>query len=101
MNVLPLLQDLDPNLSAEQKKALKDRLAIYLNDLLLHDFHALVQLLYRVDVPEKKLKATLKENPTEDAGHLLAELLIQRQLEKKAVKNSFQFPPGESEEERW
>jgi hypothetical protein len=60
-----------------------------------------VQLLYQVDVPEKKLKAVLEAHPTEDAGNLIADLLIERQREKKELKNRFQFPPAESDEERW
>ena len=79
MDVLPLLDEYQATLPVERKQALKSELAACLNDMLLHNFHGLVQVLYRVDVSEKKLKAVLKENPTEDAGNLLADLLIQRQ----------------------
>lgn len=101
MDVLPLLNECTTTLSVERRQALKNTLASYLNELLLHDFHALVQLLYRVDVSEKKLKSVLQENPDEAAGNLLADLLVQRQEEKQAVKNSFRFPTDASEEERW
>lgn len=101
MDVLLLLNEINTAPPAERKEALKKQLAAYLNELLLHDFPALVQLLYRVDVAEKKLKAVLKENPTEDAGILLADLLIERQQEKTAVRNRGQFPLGDSAEERW
>ena len=101
MDVFPLLNECTTPLPADRKQELKNTLASYLNELLLHDFPALVQLLYRVDVSEKKLKSVLKENPGVDAGRLLADLLVQRQEEKQAVKNSFRFPTDASEEERW
>ncbi len=81
----------------EEKKAL----AAYLNHLLLNDFSALVQALYRVDVSEQKVKAVLKENPQADAGNLLAELLVQRQREKIAVKQTPRPMDKSSDEEAW
>lgn len=101
MDVLPFLEDFNTDLPIERKQALKNKLAVYLNELLLHDFHSLVQLLYRIDVSEKKLKTVLQENPTEDAGNLLADLIIQRQAEKQALRKSFHFPTDVPEEDRW
>lgn len=102
MEISSLLNELNSSLPVVRKETIKQQLAVYLNDLLLHDFQALVQLLYRVDVPEKGLKTVLQENPTEDAGDLLADLLIERQLEKAAARKKFSSPPSsETEEERW
>lgn len=101
MDVWPILAELSTELPVEKQESLKQRLAVYLDDLLLHDFHSLVQLLYRVDVSERKIKAVLQEHPTEDAGNLLASLLIQRQAEKRATRNNFRSSPGTSDEERW
>ena len=101
MDAFAVLEEFSTDLPVEKKAEVKNKLAVYLNELLLHDFHSLVQLLYRVDVSEKKLKTVLQENPTEDAGNLLAGLIIERQLEKQAFKNSFRFPTDASEEERW
>ena len=101
MDVWPILAELSTELSVEKQESLKQRLAVYLNDLLLHDFHSLVQLLYRVDVSEKKIKTVLQEHPSEDAGNLLAGLLIQRQAEKRVTRNRFRSSPGSSDEERW
>lgn len=97
----PILAELSTELSVEKQESLKQGLAVYLNDLLLHDFHSLVQLLYRVDVSEKKIKTVLQEHPSEDAGNLLAGLLIQRQAEKRVTRNRFRSSPGSSDEERW
>jgi hypothetical protein len=101
MDVQLLLQKWETALSAENKASLRKALALDLNELLLHDFEKLVQLLYRVDVPEQKLRTVLAENTGKDAGELLADLLIKRQEEKTALRRS--FPPAKniSEDERW
>lgn len=101
MDISPLLAQLSTDLPDSQRSELRNRLAAYLNELLLHDFGALVQVLYRVDVPEKKVKAVLQDHPNEDAGNLIADLLLQRQAEKLATKKRFRFRDDGSEEERW
>lgn len=85
----------------DERNTRRKQLSEYLNDLLLHNFPQLVQLLYRVDVSEVLLKATLKQNPTKDAGELIADLLLQRQREKLAARNTHRFSTGASDEERW
>ena len=101
MDVVLLLNNWDASLSLQNKEDIKGKLAFYINDLLLHDFEKLVQILYRTDVSEKGLKKVLEENKDKDAGHLIAELLIKRQEEKIALRQS--FPPAKdiSEDERW
>ena len=42
----------------------------------------LVQILYRIDVSEKKIKTLLKENQGSDAGKIIASLIIERQMQK-------------------
>jgi hypothetical protein len=56
--------------------------AQYFNNLIESDFHKLVSLLYRVDVSENKLKQVLKDNPDENAGRIIALLVIERLLQK-------------------
>ena len=62
------------------------QLADYINQLILVNFERLVQLLYRIDVSEAKLKYLLKENPSEDAGRIIALLIIERQVQKIKFK---------------
>jgi hypothetical protein len=61
---------------------LETQLAEKINALIQRDFGALVQLLYRVDVPEQKLRRMLDENNGEDAGRLIARLIMERQWQK-------------------
>jgi hypothetical protein len=65
-----------------QPEGVREKLISEINALIIHDFPLLVQLLYRVDVNEKKLKEVLKKNKDQDAAMLIADLLIKRQLEK-------------------
>ena len=80
----------------------KKELASLLNDMILHRFDLLVQLLYKIDVPEEQVKQLLREHPQSDAGMLLAELLLQRQEQKKAIlKKPTPNPTDIPEEDRW
>jgi len=53
-------------------------------------------------VNEQKLKSLLQQNPNEDAGNLIATLIIERQEQK--IKTRQQFSNQENdpdEEEKW
>ena len=68
---------------------LKSKLQQLVNELLINDFNQLVNLLYRMDVNENKLKKLLHDNPTTDASVLITDLLIERQLEKTKSRELF------------
>lgn len=57
-------------------------LAVYINKLIQTDFHKLISILYRLDVSEAKLRRLLEENTGNDAGLIIANLIIERQLQK-------------------
>jgi hypothetical protein len=72
------------------------------NDLIKYDFKRLVQLLYRLDVSEKKIRDSLSANEGEDAAKLIATLFLERQIEKIKTRQSFKtFNPEEDEDLRW
>jgi hypothetical protein len=86
----------------ESFEVLRETLAQWINGLISQRFGELVQLLYRIDVNEKKLKFLLEEKVGEDAAYIIADLIIERQLQKAAARKQYQPPPDdESEEERW
>ena len=64
-------------------------LIAFINDCIQHDFNKLVQLLYRIDVSEEKLKYILQLNPNEDAAKLIAAVIIERLAATKAAGASF------------
>ena len=79
-----------------------NRLAQLLNELILHDFEALVRLLYRVDVPEQKLRHLLHQHQGADAGTLLASLLIARHIEKTQTHKQLSRPAEDiPDADRW
>jgi len=67
-------------------------LIAYINDYIQHDFNKLVQLLYRIDVSEEKLKYILQLNPNEDAAKLIAAVIVERLAATKAARASFSRP---------
>ena len=82
-------------------EGMKQKLSACLNHLLVNDFPALVQVLYRVDVSENKLKHVLRENKNVDAGDLLAELLIARQQQKTMAAKMFPSTQKPPPDEAW
>jgi len=80
--------------------ALEERLKEYCNHLIKTNFEKMVGILYRIDVNETKLKQVLNQNPNEDAGEIIAHLIIERQLEKINTRKKFK-QTGDSEEEKW
>lgn len=84
------------------REELEAKLSVFINDLINHNFQQLVQILYRIDVNESKLKKLLQDNPQQDAGNLIARLIIERQLQKMKLKQEFRNkPPADNEEEKW
>ena len=81
---------------------LEEALTIYANELIQKDFQKLVTLLYRIDVSEGKLKYLLQLQRDENAGNIIARLIIERQIEK--IKSRQQFSKRDNditEEEKW
>jgi hypothetical protein len=90
---------LSDNLSLDE---LQKQLASYINLLIQNDFQKLIMLLYRIDVSEVKLKQLLKVQPQEDAGKIIADLVIERQLQKIKTRQQFkQQGDNFDEEEKW
>ena len=101
-DVLALSQQFDIELLPDDSmKVLKNKLSDRLNYLIEQDFHALVHLLYRIDINEFTLKQTLEENQDKDAGKLIAEMIIARQLEKIELRKLTKRDEDINEEDRW
>jgi hypothetical protein len=91
--------ELSDRLRLDQVEAL---LAEKITTMINGDFSALVQLLYRVDVDESRLRLLLRENKAADAGTLIARLILERLWQKILTRreyNSRNETPGD--EERW
>lgn len=58
-------------------------LAAYLDELVQSDFNRLLSILYRIDVSETKVKASLAANTeNRSAGYIIAGLIMERQQQK-------------------
>ena len=57
--------------------------------LLDHDFEKMIQILYRIDVSEEKVKKTFEAASGPDLPEILADLIIERQIEKSRTRNQF------------
>ena len=69
---------------------LESKLAIYINELIDKDFNKLVNLLYRIDISEQKLKIALQnEDKTISSSKTIAKLIIERQLQKLEFRKKF------------
>jgi hypothetical protein len=89
-------------LEEASKEKIRQKLIVLLDELIQKDFNALVQLLYRIDVDEKKIRSYLQENKTLDSAPVLADLIIERQLTKINSRREFHRKNDEEdEEEKW
>ena len=68
---------------------LTDLLAEKINDMINKDFNALVQLLYRIDVNEAKLRGVLRDHQASDSGQLIARLILERQWQKIMTRREY------------
>jgi len=77
-------------------------LAEKLNTLIRDDFSILVQLLYRIDIEEPRLRYLLQQHKGEDAGMIIAGLIIQRMEQKIITRRQFSEKNNNiPEEDRW
>jgi len=97
-----LLQQLELLTGKDSAKQLQQKLAVQINDLIQTDFEKLVQILYRMDIDEAKLKTLLRKYPGTDAGEMIAQLMIERQLQKIKSRQEFRQRDNDfDEQEKW
>lgn len=109
MDTLLLIEDLNRAYgweltAADAEGALETLLAEKVNTLIEGNFDQLLQLLYRIDINEQRLRRLLVENEGENAGMIIARLIIQRQWEKIESRRQYRQDKTADEddgEERW
>jgi hypothetical protein len=92
--------DLKEGLSVDE---LRRAIADYINPLITGNFNKLISILYRLDISEPKLKQFLSDNPDKDAGAIIADLIIESQVQKIKSRRAFRSK-GENnidENEKW
>jgi hypothetical protein len=78
--------DLAERLTPEEVESI---LAEKINGMIRDDFNGLVQLLYRIDVEEPRLRYLLQQHKGEDAGKIIAHLIIDRLLKKIETRRKY------------
>jgi hypothetical protein len=80
----------------EKMRAFRALLIKRIDELIVKDFDKLKWILYRIDVSEKKLTEALK-NSEADAATIMADMIIQRQIEKAESRKKF----GDAQNHEW
>ena len=81
---------------------LKQKMALHINHCINHDFEKLVSLLYRIDVNENKMRQLLEQKEGENAAGLIADMIIERQLQKIKSRQQFRQRDNDIDEnEKW
>jgi hypothetical protein len=89
--------DLPEKRSLDELKLL---LAGYIDHLISNNPDKLVSILSRVDVSEKMLKANL-QSQKENASSIMAQMIIERQMEKIKTRERYRSNDNISEDEKW
>ena len=80
---------------------LRQKLVLHINHLINHDFEKLIFYLYRIDVNESKMKQLLAQKEGENAARLIADLIIERQLQKRKSRQETKNKNDIPEDEKW
>ena len=83
------------------KEKLVHALAAGINQLIQTDFARLINMLYRIDISEKTMKETLEQQADEDAGLLIARLIIERLLQKLQMRAQFKASDNIPDDDKW
>ena len=96
-----IIQLINPDLSPEISISIfVDKLGAYINYLIQNNFEKLVSILYKIDINEDKLRQLLQKNRNENAGKIIAGLIIERQLKKIDTRKNF-IKKDSAGEEKW
>ncbi len=87
--------------ASEDHNDIFNELAAYLDHLVVHNFNTLISLLYRMDISEKKLNQLLRDASGINVGTIIAQLIIERQLQKIEARKSFVPKNDIPDDEKW
>ena len=87
------LDPADPFTFQEEEKDFYDLLFRQVYPLIMywyqHQTERLLQVLYRVDLPEKKIHENMASESVEDLPAVLTDLILKRTLQKVCIRNHF------------
>lgn len=80
---------------------LRSKLSDYINSLITKDFSRLIAILYRLDISERNLKELLQEQPQTNAGNIIADMIIERQLQKIETRKKYFSNNNIDADDKW
>ncbi|MEO6289407.1 MAG: hypothetical protein ABIO76_05780 [Ginsengibacter sp.] len=95
------IQSLYNSIDEKNYESMRGGLQTLINELINSDFSSLVHLLYKIDVDEKRLKQHLVQNANADSAAIIADLIIQRILQKIETRNKFSGNRPAGAEDSW
>lgn len=95
-------QDLEKETGLALTDNFRQELSAYINQLINNDFEKLVFLLYRIDVKESTIKQLLALPSSQNAGEIIADAIIKRQLEKVISRQQYKQPNENiADDDKW
>lgn len=94
---VPIGEPLAKEYETLTREELKNRLTVYISDLLDHDFEKLCHMIYRHDVDERKFHTALNTGDIEGQSSRLAELVIEREMQKVETRKAYRKHMEEKE----
>ncbi len=91
-----LIQEWGLDSGLHSKEAIIDALTAKLDGMLRSDAMGLIQLMYRLDIPEEQLDAALDADAS---ASLIAHLVWNRQEQKQRMRATMQRPGPEADDE--
>ena len=101
MEIEQLVGSYDPLLPPERFQAWRRELEQKINHLINTDFDTLVQLLYRIDIDEKKLRAFLGQPEKKDAAIIISDMIMDRLQQKQASRRRYRSDDNIPPEDKW
>lgn len=100
-NISEEIISLSGSLQPANNDHIREQIIALVNTLINKDFHSLLQLLYQIDVSENKIRSCLQNDTDKLSADIIADLIIERQLQKIKSRKAFSKNDTFSDEEKW
>ena len=100
-NISEEIINLSGSLQPANNDHIREQIIALVNTFINEDFYSLLQLLYQIDVSENKIRCCLQNDTDKLSADIIADLIIERQLQKIKSRKAFSKNDTFSDEEKW
>jgi hypothetical protein len=100
-NISEEIINLSGSLQPANNDHIREQIIALVNTLINEDFYSLLRLLYQIDVSENKIRSCLQNDTDKLSADIIADLIIERQLQKIKSRKAFSKNDTFSDEEKW